>query len=70
MSVHDITVDDTSGWMYSILRSEAFSKLPPAILRKIFMRMALVSVKADDTILKQGERGDYYYITHLTRYGP
>jgi len=67
MSVHDITVDNTSGWMYSILRSEAFSKLPPASLRKIFMRMELVSVKADDTILKQGERGNYYYIIERGR---
>lgn len=67
MSVHDITVDDTGGWMYSILRSEAFSKLPPASFRKIFMRMELVSVKAEDTILKQGERGDYYYIIECGR---
>ncbi len=67
MSVHHITVDDTGDWMYSILRSEAFSKLPPASFRKIFMRMELVSVKAEDTILKQGERGDYYYIIECGR---
>jgi hypothetical protein len=54
MSVHDITVDDTGDWMYSILRSEAFSKLPPASFKKIFMRMEVVSVKAEDIILRQG----------------
>jgi CRP-like cAMP-binding protein len=67
MSIRDISVDDTGDWMYSILRSETFSKLPPASFKKIFMRMELVSVKAGDIILRQGERGDYYYIIEYGR---
>ncbi|TNF38181.1 MAG: cyclic nucleotide-binding domain-containing protein [Gammaproteobacteria bacterium] len=49
-------------WMSRILQTEAFHRIPPANIQAIFMRMESVPVKAGDTIIKQGEDGDYFYI--------
>lgn len=56
--------DDTGGddWMTRILQSKAFHQVPPAHIQAIFMRMQEVPVVAGETIIKQGEEGDYYYI--------
>jgi len=59
------TEDDDSGgddWMTRILQSKAFHQVPPANIQAIFMRMQELPVKAGDTIIKQGDDGDYYYI--------
>ena len=71
IEVDEITVsEDGSGsgeneegdWMTRILQSKAFLQVPPANIQAIFMRMQDVVVKAGETIIKQGDDGDYYYI--------
>lgn len=54
--------DEGGDWMTRILQSKAFLQVPPANIQAMFMRMEEVPVKAGDTIIKQGEDGDYYYI--------
>jgi len=54
--------DEGSDWMTRILQSKSFLQIPPANIQAMFMRMQDVPVKAGDTIIKQGEDGDYYYI--------
>ena len=54
--------DDDSDWMTRILQSKAFLQVPPANIQALFMRVQEVPVKAGDSIIKQGEDGDYYYI--------
>jgi CRP-like cAMP-binding protein len=55
--------DDGGGdWMTRILQSKAFLQIPPANIQAMFMRMQEIPVKAGDTIIKQGDDGDYYYI--------
>lgn len=49
-------------WMTRILQSKAFLQVPPANIQAIFMRMQEVPVRAGDTIIKQGDDGDFYYI--------
>lgn len=51
-----------SDWMTRILQSKAFLQVPPANIQAMFMRMQEVPVRAGETILKQGDDGDYYYI--------
>ncbi|CAN5155222.1 hypothetical protein BH24PSE2_BH24PSE2_17130 [soil metagenome] len=48
-------------WMVTLLRTEAFHKIPPANIQAIFMRMQQVQYKAGDIVLRQGEEGDYFY---------
>lgn len=54
--------DEGGDWMTRILQSKAFLQVPPANIQAMFMRMEELPVKAGDTILKQGDDGDYYYI--------
>jgi CRP-like cAMP-binding protein len=58
----DEEADEDGDWMTHILQSKAFMQLPPANIQAMFMRMQDIPVKAGDTIIKQGEDGDYYYI--------
>lgn len=60
-------VDELEGeidgaWMMDMLRGAVFEKLPMANVNDLFSRMADVTVKAGDIIIKQGEKGDYYYV--------
>ncbi|OGT36288.1 MAG: hypothetical protein A2W28_10335 [Gammaproteobacteria bacterium RBG_16_51_14] len=54
--------DQGGDWMTRILQSKAFLQVPPANIQAMFMRMEEMPVKAGQTIIKQGDDGDYYYI--------
>ena len=55
--------DNTDGdWMTRILQSKAFLQIPPANIQSMFMRIQEVPVSAGETIIKQGDDGDFYYI--------
>lgn len=57
------TDDDENGdWMTKLLQTKAFHRIPPANLQTMFMTMEEVAFNAGDTVIKQGEEGDYFYI--------
>lgn len=58
----EVSEEDDGDWMTRILQSKAFLQVPPANIQAMFMRIQEVPVKADETIIKQGDDGDYYYI--------
>lgn len=60
MLVEDL--EDNDDWMTTLLKSPIFRGLPPANLQKILMSLGEVSFTAGETIIRQGEPGDYYYI--------
>lgn len=68
IEVGEITVteeesaDDGEDWMTRILQSQAFHQVPPANIQAIFMRMQEMPARGGETIIKQGDDGDYYYI--------
>ncbi|MCW8962642.1 MAG: cyclic nucleotide-binding domain-containing protein, partial [Gammaproteobacteria bacterium] len=45
-----------------LLQTKAFHRIPPANLQTMFMTMEAVAFNAGDTVIKQGEEGDYFYI--------
>ena len=49
-------------WMGKLLQAKAFHRIPPANIQAVFMRMQPVVLKAGDTVIKQGEDGDFFYI--------
>ena len=49
-------------WMSQLLRSPVFQQIPPANLQRVMMRMEQVTVSKDETIIQQGDDGDYFYL--------
>jgi CRP-like cAMP-binding protein len=49
-------------WMTVLLQSRAFHRIPPANLQAVFMRMQRVPCVAGETIIRQGDEGDYFYV--------
>jgi CRP-like cAMP-binding protein len=52
---------DSDDWMTLLLQSRAFHKIPPANLQAVFLRMQRVNYSAGDTVIRQGDEGDYFY---------
>jgi len=48
-------------WMTLLLQSRAFHKVPPANLQAVFIRMERVKLSEGDTVVRQGDEGDYFY---------
>jgi CRP-like cAMP-binding protein len=72
---HIVTMDEVSGievvemdgdedveWVFSVLSSNTFSRLPPANANQMLARMEKMPVKANQVIITQGEPGDFYYL--------
>ncbi|HOY21654.1 MAG TPA: cyclic nucleotide-binding domain-containing protein [Cellvibrio sp.] len=49
-------------WMSSLLQSPFFNKIPPGNIRQLFMRFKSQKVAADEVVLKEGERGEFFYV--------
>src|SRR5512145_947981 len=55
----DVPGDD---WMTMLLQSRAFHRIPPANLQAVLMRMQRMTYAAGDTVIRQGDEGDYCYV--------
>ena len=55
----DTSADDD--WMTILLSSNAFQKIPPTSIQAIFLRMQRTAYRAGETIIKQGDEGDFFY---------
>lgn len=49
-------------WMTRMLQSDAFIKLASSDIQRLLQSLESVEVKAGDTIIRQGDEGDYFYI--------
>lgn len=52
----------TGDWMSLLLQLPVFQQIPPANLQRVMMRMSQFSVSAGETIIQQGDEGDYFYL--------
>lgn len=55
-------VDDDGDWMTRMLQSEIFSGMPTANIHKLFSLLEPIEYKTGDSVIKQGEPGNHYYI--------
>lgn len=55
-------ISDENDWMTQLLQLKIFHKIPPANIQAMFQRIQSIHVKKDEVIIKQGDKGDYYYI--------
>ena len=65
--VVEIGADDNQDWMTRILQTEAFIKIPPAMIQSLLIKMQSYPVKAGDVVIQQGDAGDYFYTIHEGR---
>ncbi len=54
-------------WMTRILQTEAFHRIPPANIQAIFTSLEDIEVNIGDSIIKQDEAGEYFYIIKTGR---
>ncbi len=65
--VVEIGANDDRDWMTRILQTEAFIKIPPAMIQSLLIKMQSFPVQAGDVVIKQGDPGDYFYTIHEGR---
>lgn len=59
--VEELSSDDDD-WMTRLLQTEVFHRIPPANIQAIFTSLEDINANIGDSIIKQGEPGDYFYI--------
>ena len=70
--IHEISelrdeADQTDNWTTALLRIMAFHKIPPDNIQAIFMRLEQIDVKAGEVVIRQGDKGNYFYVITLGR---
>ncbi|MBE9561174.1 MAG: cyclic nucleotide-binding domain-containing protein [Proteobacteria bacterium] len=60
--VEELSGGDDDDWMTRILQTESFRRIPPANIQAIFTSLEDIDVNIGDSIIKQGDPGDYFYI--------
>jgi len=53
---------DDDDWMSRILTAQVFRRIPPANIQSIFMRMQPEQFAVGETVIRQGDDGDRFYI--------
>ncbi len=48
--------------MTLLLQTQAFHRIPAANIQAIFMRMQRLACRAGETIIRQGDEGDFFYV--------
>lgn len=54
--------DDDNDWMSYLLKAPLFAKIPPGNISQLFTRFSEQKVTANEVVIKQGERGDLFYV--------
>ncbi|WP_185231404.1 cyclic nucleotide-binding domain-containing protein [Teredinibacter franksiae] len=54
--------EEGGDWMAALLQAPLFSKVPLTQVQELFLRFEDVSLKKGDMVVKEGERGDYFYV--------
>jgi len=60
--VKELSGGDDDDWMTHLLQTESFRRIPPANIQAIFTSLEDLEANVGDSIIKQGEPGDYFYI--------
>ncbi len=60
--VEELSSGDDDDWMTHLLQTESFRRIPPANIQEIFNSLEDLEANVGDSIIKQGEPGDYFYI--------
>jgi CRP-like cAMP-binding protein len=59
---HLDTSSDGNRWVFRLLQSRAFHKMPTGNIERMFQRFEEVPVKAGDVVIREGDVADYFYV--------
>jgi CRP-like cAMP-binding protein len=62
VDVREFDDGEAQDWMSAMLRNAAFHRIPPANIAQIIACVEQVEFAAGQSIIRQGEAGDYYYV--------
>ena len=51
-----------NNWVFRLLRSQAFTRLPTGNIEKMFQMFEPVTVKASEVVMREGDAADYFYV--------
>ncbi len=57
-----VTDEEDRSWIRKMRHIMAFKSMPPANIKQLLGRMESVPVHKGDTVVSQGDAGDYYYV--------
>jgi formylglycine-generating enzyme required for sulfatase activity/CRP-like cAMP-binding protein/chromosome segregation ATPase len=60
----EIRAEDNEDWMSQMLQSDAFIKIPPAMIQRLLIKMEAHPVSRGDVVIRQGDDGDFFYTIH------
>lgn len=53
---------DGNRWVFRLLQSRAFHKMPTGNIERMFQRFEEVELRAGDTVIREGDAADYFYV--------
>ena len=59
---HFDATPDGNRWVFRLLQSRAFHKMPTGNIERMFQRFEEVTLKAGDTVIREGDAADYFYV--------
>jgi len=62
LEVSEIDQEAANDWMTRVLQSPLFTTLSADNIQQVFSKMQMIEVKKEECIIRQGHKGDYYYI--------
>ena len=60
--VVDVEEELSNDWMSALLKSPLFSRVPLTHVQDLFSKFTDQSVKQGDVIIKEGQKGDFFYV--------
>ena len=61
-SAEPVELLEDDDWFERLLDSHLFSRIPMAHVQQLFTRLRSIPVKAGEKVMREGERGDYFYV--------
>lgn len=53
---------DGNRWVFRLLQSRAFHKMPTGNIERMFQRFEEIQVRAGDVVIREGDAADYFYV--------
>jgi CRP-like cAMP-binding protein/rhodanese-related sulfurtransferase len=59
---NQVAEEEDGDWMAKLLQAKVFHRIPPSNIQSVFMRMETHHFKKGESVIRQGEEGDQFFI--------